>query len=274
MLALLGLLLALPLPWSQRLRRALRDNTEPLQRAVAAFPGRLADAASVFHELGRLRDENLRLQRELAATELTVRRWQAEAAESRQLRELLGMRDASPLTLLACRVTLRGDISGWWRTLVLDRGAEDGVRPDMAVLSREGLVGRVRSVAAHTSEVLLLTDPACRVSCRVPRTGEYGVLQGRGPLRKGQAGEIEMLLAAALPELEWVGREGRMEEGYEVVTSGLGGVFPPDLKVGTVAGVRSDASGLCQTAGVRPAARLDLLRMVFVVQRPAGDGTP
>ena len=134
----------------------------------------------------------------------------------------------------------------------------------MAAVTKEGLVGKVASASARTCEVLLLTDPSCRVSCRIPRTGGFGILAGTGVPLRGEA-TLEMLCAAGPCRLDFVSREQRLLEGYEVVTSGHGGVFPEGLLVGHVARTGVDPSGLYQQADVQPAAPLHALRHVFVV---------
>jgi len=260
-----GALLALPVPASQAVRGAIRDNLEPFRQAVVGLFRRIGEVASAFSESRRLLAENARLEREVAALEMAVGRWQASAAESVELRELLDFRRESSWRLLAGRVIARGDISGWWRTVTLDRGADGGAAVNLAVVTREGLVGRVTAVTARSCDVLLITDPASRVACRVPRTGGYGILEGGGAGARSGVGGVEMLCAPGPLEMNYIARDERTEPGFEVVTSGLGGVFPEGLRVGTVQRVWPDPSGLCQRAEVRPAARLDRLRNVFIV---------
>lgn len=268
-LVAIATLLYLPLPASLRLKAAVRENIAPFQGAVSRVVQGFQDLVHGLTEAHRLREQLRGQEEELTALRFELRRWKGLAAEAEELRAQLGFQRSSPLRLVMCRVIARGDATGWWQTLRLDRGRESAIAPSMAVVTRDGLVGRVTTVSARSCDVLLVTDPNCRVSCRIPRTGGFGILEGTGVTLHGE-GALEMLSPAGPCRLDFVSRDQRILEGYEVVTSGLGGVFPEGLLVGHVVRAGVDASGLYQQAEVRPAAPLDLLRYVFVVTGTEG----
>ena len=130
-----------------------------------------------------------------------------------------------------------------------------GIAPDMAVVSAEGLVGKTVSVSPRTCDVLLISDPGCKVSSRIARTGAFGLVAGGGPTASGQY----------VCRMEFINRNLPVMPGDEVVTAGLGGVFPKGLLVGYTDQVRTNETGLYLNASVIPKADLGTLGYVFVV---------
>ncbi len=134
----------------------------------------------------------------------------------------------------------------------------------MAVMTTEGLIGRTIEVSERTSDVLLITDPNCRVSCKTVPGGAFGIMRGGGVQLIGHP-LMEMLASINPAVLTYVSTAQDINEGDEVLTSGLGGVFPEGLPVGRIGRVRPHGSGLYLQAEVLPAARLDTFRYAFVV---------
>ena len=170
--------------------------------------------------------------------------------------------------LVFCDVTARGDSVGWWHTLTVNRGSRDGIRPDLAVVGPKGLVGRTSGVSWRTAEVLLITDPNCKVPCRTAGGAEFGILEGRGVSVTGRH-RLEMLSAVNPIRVDYVPLEMPLHGGDVVETSGLGGILPPGIAVGRVLNAEMDPSGLYQRADVAPSADLTSLRYVFVVMDAA-----
>lgn len=273
MLLVVVVLLNLPAPTALRLRRATRENVAPFQNVAAALADRLAGG---WRLLAYARDEEARARRmeaELVALRLDAQRWKTLAAETEEMRRLLDFRRGQRERMVLCQVMARGEISGWWQTVRLDRGEEAGIAPDMAVITRDGVVGKTTASAHGFADVLLLTDPNCRISCRLPQSGGFGILRGTGVSESG-AGRPELLCAPGPCAVDFVARGDTIREGYEVVTSGLGGVYPEGLTIGFVVRAGVEPTGLYQRAEVLPAARLDGLRYVFVITGQSAEGQP
>ncbi len=252
------LLWNLPLPAARRLRGAVREGLAPLHGVVSGFGLRVREAADILRGLGGHAAENRRLSEEVTFLRRRVHELSALELENETLRDLLGFRRAADRPLLAARVIAR-DAAGWWQTARIDRGTRDGLRPDLAVITSDGLVGRLVETSARTAEVLLISDPNCRVAVRLPRTEAAGVLVGRGVRADG----------LARCRLDFVHRHLEIRPGDEVVTSGLGGVYPPGLPIGYVERVFTDDQGLYRAADVIPRADLGRLWYVFIVQDAA-----
>lgn len=228
----------------------LAPVTRAAHRVVAAVDGVRQQVA----ELGRLREENERLRQELAAYQSQEALMERVYQSHTRVRALLGLKERVPDPVTAATVIGR-DPDRWLEEAVLDVGSADGVRIDMVVLEPRGVVGRVSRVTRFTATVLLLTDPQSGVGVTVARSGDAGVAVG-DPSRSG------------LLEVRFFNRDADVQVGDRIVTSGYGGVFPPNLEVGRVAELRYDETGLVLEAWIQPAVDFDRLQEVLVV-RPA-----
>lgn len=254
LLAILLGLLNLPIPLSRAVRSAVREALAPLHGLVSRSALRASETTATLRGLGGLVRENRDMAAELLRLRDEVRELQSYRDENRDLRELLGFARRAPHRLVPSEVIAR-DVSGWWQSVRIGVGRRDAVREDLAVVTADGLAGRTVEATATTAEVLLVSDPTCRVPARLPASGAFGVVLGRGLQRDG----------TVRCRMEFIDRNAAIEVGEEVVTSGLGEVFPPGIRIGTVTAVFDDDSGLYQWAEVRPAADVGRLRHVFVV---------
>lgn len=262
------LLWLLPDSLSSRLKGSLREGLAPLHEVLSGAGLRLREAGSTVRGFGGLVGENRRMAENLIRLQEEVRRLEALQEENDSLRASLGFVRSSPWPLIPAQIIAR-DVSGWWQTVRINRGRLAGVGRDCAVLTQDGLAGRTMDATGNTAEVLLISDPSCRVAVRLPRSGAFGILRGDGVARNGRVS----------CRLELINRNTELRPGDEVRTSGLGGVFPPDLPVGYVESFKRDSAGLTQSARVQPHATLGAIRIVFVVPAldaaaPAEDAAP
>jgi rod shape-determining protein MreC len=199
--------------------------------------------------------QNEQLRRENQQLQVAAVQAAETARENARLRQLAGWREQSPWKskLRLARVILR-EPANWWRSVQVDLGSREGLRPNMPVLISEGLVGRVASVGFDRSQVLLIGDPNCKVSVLVENESrDSGILGPSGPL------ETELALLSYLP------RTSSLKPGQNVVTSGLGGVFPKGIAIGKVVDARPVEFGLYVEARVKLAANLNALEEVWVL---------
>lgn len=275
LLATVLALLNLPLPASVGIRASVRDNAAPFQTLllVAVRHGRaglhaILDSRSAILETDDLREA-------LANAHFQLARLDDLEADNRELRQRLDFSRRQTYRLVICQVVSRGGMGGWWQTVRLDKGRNHGIGEAMAVITMDGLVGRTGGgrfrrdgpglvVTDKTSDVLLITDPGCKVACEVGSGRFFGIASGTGPALRGPP-ELDMLSAAAPFDMDYIPGNAVVNAGDRVITSGRGGVIPPGIPVGTVRAVGMDASGLYQRATVTPAADLQRLNTVFVV---------
>ena len=247
-------LLNLPGGTSRQVRVTLRETLAPLQLTLTGLSGRLGEAWNTVRGIGDFHSQQRRLEEEVARLSGQVNALQACGRDNIALREQLGFLQRATTRLIPAEIIGR-DASGWWQTVRLWCGRGDGLRPGLAVVTPDGLAGRTMEISTGTCEVLLISDATCRVSARLGQTGAFGVVSGRGVRADGQ---VRLLM-------EFVDRNARVNRGDTVYTSGLGGVFPPDLLIGRVESVDRDPTGLYQRAEIQPAADLARLRYVFVL---------
>lgn len=227
----------------ERFRTQIADALAPIMDVLSRPAATAAEGVRRVQELASLREENAVLRKENAR----LLQWQTAArklnAENDALRGLLNYIPEDGASFITGRVI--ADSGGAFvRSLLLNAGARDGVRKGQAVVSGEGLVGRVAGVGARSARVLLVTDLNSRIPVVLESTRARAILAGNN---------------MELPHLIRVPPGASVSPGDRVVTSGHGGAFPPGLPVGVVAAV-SEAG-----IAVRPFVEQDRLEYVRVV---------
>ena len=260
----LAFCLNLPAPISLRTKQAARDNLLPYQNMMSLFLARARESVLVLLHARQVVQEKETLLAENAGLRYEVQSLKILERENDQFRRLLGFRKRQRHKLVLCEVLARGDPSGWWQMVTLNRGSDSGIRNDMAVVTAEGLVGRTQAVSKQSCDVLLITDPNCKVACRLVRGGAFGIVCGKGVSITGDP-KLEMLGHVQPLQMDYVPRDTVLEAGAAVETSGLGGVYPEGLAVGRVVEISRDRSGLYQRMALQPSAGLEVLKYVFVV---------
>jgi rod shape-determining protein MreC len=235
------------------MKGVFKDTLTPVQHLVLNVGRSLKEGADTVRGFGGLAEENRRLSQETVHLQARLRVLENLQQENLYLRQQLEFRDQQAEHLIACRVSAR-PISGWWQSVRLNKGTEDGVDSDRAVISSDGLVGRTAAVSRHTADVLLVSDPACKVSARVARTGSFGIVSGYGTNREGYP----------VARMRFIHKDIPVRAGDAVVTSGLGGVFPKDILIGYIKSVEMEEAGLYQMADIIPKAVIELMDVVFV----------
>lgn len=243
----------LPDAASRRVKGVVRDGISPLQAVLRGGARELREIFRYIRGIGDLALENRALSEEIVYLRGEMRMARELERDNQMLRDLLGFVKRFPNRLVSCEVIGR-DSTGWWQTARLDKGAAAGVAEGRAVITPDGLIGRTVSVSDKTADVLLLSDPSCKVSVRLARSGVFGVVAGLG-VKPGEQPACRM---------DYILQTADVQEGDEAVTSGLGGLFPKGLLVGRVAKVEMHEAGLYQTAWIESAANLGELEYAFV----------
>jgi rod shape-determining protein MreC len=231
-------------------RDAATVGVAPLERSLASVVGPVRRLNVTLRDLVQTRAENQRLRTQ--NDELLERRraYADLERELAELRALLGLREDFQLTAVAARVIAVSPSNFEW-TVSIDVGERDGVERGMAVISRDGLVGRVLQTTATASRVLLVIDPNFSVAARSVSSAGIGVLDGRGsePLR------FSPLDARVL-----------LDEGDELVTATFAGsAIPAGIPIGLVASREDASSRLTSAYSVRPFVDVASLDHVLVV---------
>ena len=207
----------------------------------------------VKDEYRRLKDLTVDLQGQLVDKDELVN-------ENERLQSLLDFKEGNPDLKVYGAKVIGKNPGNWFNTLTIDRGSEDGVAMDMAVVTDKGLVGRVIEVGGRWAKVLSIIDSQSAVSAIAQRSRDNGTLVGDTTLYDGEG----------LCRMVYLPQDATVKEGDIVITSGLGDIFPKGLPIGTVVGVENEPFAVYKTALIQPGADFEHLEEVLVV----GDTIP
>jgi rod shape-determining protein MreC len=248
------IVIAMPRQASSQVKLAISSLFLPLF-GLAGAGSKAADKASeAILPRGVLEAQLAALKKENEALKFDLVQHTQIVDENDRLRAALGWQKRSKWTLKLARVTAR-DPANWWRTVQINAGKNDGIAPDMPVLTSQGLVGRVDEVGANSSRITLLGDPNCRVAALVVETKDSGVI----------APGSSTILDPSVAVLTYLSRHSKAQPGNWVRTSEKSGIFPAGILIGQVADVESVGQGLYMEARVKLAADLERLDLVWVI---------
>jgi len=222
------------------------------QRGAWSVVSGLHETWNGYVALRGVRDENQRLAQEITDLKVRLQQARADANGAEDLRALLGLRARTAWRTAAAEV-VAGSASPAYKSIVLDKGSQDGVRRDMAVINTAGVVGRIAVVAARTSVVQLAIDGNAAVACLVERTGAQGIVLGNGD------GSLRM---------EYLSATAEMDRGDTVVTAGTDRIYPKGLPLGIVERVERSGPTI-HTVLVRPLVDFSRLTSILVLLAPA-----
>jgi rod shape-determining protein MreC len=241
------------------LQAASARALDPVRTAVAGIGGGIGSLFRAVGEIDRLRAENDRLGRELAAAQQRVAQLQEAAAENATLRQLLGLTKSLDMKLLPVRIVSRDPSNYTWE-VGIDAGTAQGVRVGMPVVASAGgagaLAGTVVATATDTARVRFIVDT---------RSAVIGIDQQSRALGEVQGQLGGQLVFVNVPVGE------RLSVGDSVVSAGLKygtagrSAYPKGLLIGTVQAVQADRNALTQTGFVRPALDFNRLDRLLVV---------
>lgn len=260
LLALFGMALHDPLRFPV-INRMVTAVVTPFAAAGSAVSGWLDDTGEAMTSAKTLQQENENLQNEINELRYANLAMAEIYAENQRLRGMLNYKNSHPEQHLVVAKVL-GRTPGELRdSLYIDKGTDDGVSQDMAVVTVEGLVGLVDEAYPSSARVTLVTSARCNVGARILRANSraVGIVTGRG-------GDNVPLL------MEHLQRETDVLPGDVVVTSGYSQSHPAGIVIGTVKESSLDAAGLLRNATVEPAAVKDGMEEVMVVVWHQQDG--
>jgi rod shape-determining protein MreC len=220
------------------------------ERIITGTYDFVAGIGNGYVNLVRTRRENRRLQSELDHLRIENQITNELLSENERLRQALGFKKLNPPLSVVAQV-IGKESSPSSSTITVNRGSADGIERDLAVITPDGIVGRVQTVLPGTARVQLLTDPGSTIAVRVQRNREEGLLEGK-------------LDRCAL---KYVSYYVDVQEGDLLVTSGLDGIYPKGLPVATVTKVRKHESSSFQTVYADPVVRIPRLEEALVLKK-------
>jgi rod shape-determining protein MreC len=223
--------------------------------AVASWTTRqtdtIADAISGPRDLDEARTEIEELQAIINAQEREIEELREIQGEWQIYQDLFNVVRQTPELRRQTANVIGYDTSPAVRSILIDKGSDDGLRVGMPVESSRGLIGRIFRTTQNSAQVVLITDNASAIPVRLGTSRATGSLKGRGA-----TGDLIV---------DWIDLKFQVELGEVVLTSGLGGDFPQDIVIGRVVQVDRNEAELFQQAIVQPATDFDTMEIVFVI---------
>jgi rod shape-determining protein MreC len=227
--------------WFQRL--VVNSQTWFSNRYLA-----LMDFLTVPRDVASMRQRNAELEAEVAQLQTQVITLQQQVTEVEILSALVKFASAKPEYSYTGATIIGRDPSPFYRYVIINIGSNDGILPGMPVVTDQGLVGRIDAVIAEAARVQLITDSGSAVNVRLQASNTEAMLVG------SVTGDVS---------LDMIPQDSVVQPGNVVLTSGLGGGYPPNLLVGQVISVRKLEYELFQQASIQP--NVDFARLQFVL---------
>jgi rod shape-determining protein MreC len=227
----------------------LIEIAAPIQKVIKAPVDFLGETWTDYIALVDLRRKNETLRARVAALEEENLQFREALVASGNLERIVQMRENFEVPLLPSEVVGQ-DVFPWFRSILLDRGRSHEVLSGMPVVSDHGVVGLVTATSPHASRAMMLLDRQSAVDAIVQRSRARGIVRGKG------TGELEFVFMV---------RGDDVQPNDVVITSGVGGVYPKGLRIGTITVVQTEEARLLHTGSVQPSVDFGRLEQVFIM---------
>lgn len=226
----------------------------PFQRLSSAISGAVQGVVDKYARIDAIIAENKELTEENAKLREQMVDYDIMKRENEQYRQAWQIKEENPSYQVVNANVIGRDALEKYYSFTIDKGSRHGVKVKDSVITASGIVGRVIEVGPNYAKVATILDPSVSIGCMVSRTGDIGLVGGDQVL--SQSKQCAMTLLA---------RDTLAAQGDEVITTGLGGVFPKGLPVGTVREVSLEASGKSMVAVIDPYEDIESVKMVMVI---------
>ncbi len=250
-LIIINLPIVRTLPPIKFTRNILLSAVYPFQYVLNKGASWTVGSFKTLINLRRLAKENSSLKEKLSELMAKEKIYEAMDDENAKLRESLRFvkKAIHGPQMLGASIIGRSP-SNWFEVIEINRGKRDGVKEDMAVINKDGIVGRTIEVAPRTSKVLLITDPGSSIGGQNKASRDLGIVVG---------GAMEKL------RMNYVVPAAKIAEGDIIVTSGVGKVFPKGIPIGRVTRVGMRDYDIFKQVEIEPMVDFSKLELVFVI---------
>jgi rod shape-determining protein MreC len=227
----------------------------PFQKLSASVAGFFSGIVDNIETFSTLKSENGQLKKEISSMQSKIVNYDDMLRENQQLEAAYDLHKSNPDFKLKPAEVISGNTGQWFSSFTIDVGQLDGVGyMDAVITSDSDLVGKVTKIYAHSAVVTTILDPSLQAGVLVSETGDPG--QSQGDLGLLAKGEFKVM---------YLTKDSAVSPGDIIVTSGTGGVFPRNLKVGTVDSVTTDQTGMSLYTVCRPMVSPTSIKNVFVL---------
>lgn len=224
----------------------------PVQNGLTYLKNKISGNSTFFTDINNLKEENEELSQKNSELEQSLRELESIRSENETLKEYLGLTEKYGEYSTVPAYIINKDISNYSKMIVINVGSDDGIKENMTVIADQGLVGHVISVTSDTAKVRTIVDTSSSVSCLLSTTDESIVC-------KGTLEEESALRAMYIPD------DDGIIQGDSVETSGLGGIYPKGIHVGSIKRVVNTQNATDRYAIVETAVDFDKLDTVLVI---------
>ena len=225
------------------------EFTAPVQKLIVSTVDAVQHFWWKYFSLLDVRQENVSLKKQIDALKMENALYRELVAANRRIETMLQFKDVIHWDALVAQV-IGQDPTGWFESVMIDKGKNAGLRLNMAVVNAQGVVGQTVSLAPNYAKVLLVIDQNSAVDCLIQRSREKGIVKGLSP---------------KVCKMHYVAKNGDVVVGDLVVTSGMGRVYPKGLPVGRVIEVADDPWEMFKDVKVAPLVDFSKLEEVLVL---------
>lgn len=234
------------------LENAFNSFVMPIQNGLTYLKNKMEGNSSFFTDISKLQDENEELKRKNSELEQSLREFEIVKAENETLKEYVGLKDKYQDYQTIPAYIINKDITNYNQMIVINVGEKDGIKPNMTVIADQGLVGYVVSTTQTTAKVQTIIDTASSVSCNISTSREPIIVTGT--LEK-----VSTLKASYIPT------DAVILENDKIETSGIGGIYPKGISIGTIKEIVNTKNITDRYAYVETAVDFKKLETVLVI---------
>ena len=255
MLLLLSSTSGLKQPWNPA-EQLIVEIAAPFQKLIKLTINFTKDFWLNYFSLIDVRHENKLLKQEINSFKRENSRYKELLATHERLRKLLQFKEVIQRPVIAAQV-IGLDPTGWFKSIIIDKGKIDGLKWDMPVVNASGVVGRIVSVSIDYAKVLLIIDQNSAVDCLTQQSRDRGMVKG---------------LSTDVCKMDYMAKSSDAVVGEMVITSGLGGIFPKGLPVGKISIIKEVSGEFFKEIEVTPSVDFSKLEEVLVIQTASNSG--
>jgi rod shape-determining protein MreC len=226
----------------------------PIQSISAQISNAASDFLASFTTYGAVKSENDKLKKQMQDLTSKLVDYDRIEQQNVQYKEYLGIKDANPDFKFATAMVISKDTGQWFSSFTIDKGSIDGIIAKDPVITADGLVGYVSQVMPTSCVVTTILDPTTQVGSIISHTSDVCMSQGS-----------RELAADGKLKITYITRNSLVSKGDIIITSGIGGIYPKGLKIGTVEDIKLDIDGMSLYAITQPMVNITDVKYVSII---------
>ena len=241
-------------PNTNGLNNVLGNIISPIQKIFFNIGTKIENSIQFIIEIKTLKEQNEQLREEVEVLQAENRRLEPLLTENQRLREMLGLKDQfSQFDLVGAQIIAK-DPGNWFNTFTIDKGTNDGLSKNCAVITNKGLVGHIFEIGTNWAKVISIIDTNGGASGLVTRTRDLAMVKG----------DI-VLQDQGLCKMDQIPADADIIVNDKIETSGLGGIYPKGLLIGTITEIKQEPHAISKYAIVKPAVDFRRLEEVLII---------